>query len=130
MLLFLDFFYKTSILCYFLSMENNYLHKIDIKSILKETGLTLNELAQISGIARSNNLKKWEKDKENGGARPSYNTFVRLLQKGATVETLFGVEYNPKKPDATERKPIDFKDPKFLEMVKDALAEMKRDGQL
>ena len=74
-------------------MENNYLHKIDVKTLLKETGLTLNELAKESGISRSNNLKKWEKDKDNGGARPSFNTFIKLLQKGATVETLFGVEY-------------------------------------
>lgn len=73
---------------------------------------------------------RWSWDKSKQGNRPSFNAIVRLLQKGATVETLFGVEYNPKKPDATERKPIDFKDPKFLAMVKDALAEMKRDGQI
>ena len=41
----------------------------------------------------------WSKDKSAYGTRPSYNDIIRLLQKGATVETLFGVDYKgPVKP--------------------------------
>lgn len=109
--------------------EEELLHNIDLEALKKETNLSLDEIASLSGIKDSKNLGKWAQGKPNG-SRPNYNAIIRLFQAGATVETLFGVEYNPKKPDATERKPIDFKNPEFLAMVKNALAEMKQNGQL
>jgi Mg-chelatase subunit ChlI len=35
-----------------------------------------------------------QKDKAEGGTRPPFNAIAKLLVQGATVETLFGVEYN------------------------------------
>ena len=52
-----------------------------------------NEIAELAGISDSKNIGKWMQDKEKGGARPNYNALAKLLGKGATVETLFGVEY-------------------------------------
>ena len=107
------------------------MHKINLNALKNEVGIDSAEgIGNFLQMKNPKGVYNWAKDKSAYGSRPSYNDLVRLLEKGATVETLFGVEYNPKKPDATERKPIDFKDPKFLAMVKDALAEMKRDGQI
>ena len=48
----------------------------------------------MAGIREARNLGKWAQSKPNG-SRPSYNALVKLLRAGATVETLFGVEYKP-----------------------------------
>ena len=113
---------------YMAELENKFLHAINLDALKKETGMNIEELAALAGVGPKV-VYKWAYMHKDS-SRPDFNAVVRLLQKGATVETLFGVEYNPKKPDTTEREPIDFKDPKFLAMVKDALAEMKRDGQI
>lgn len=52
----------------------------------------------INGLAELVNVDvqtvyRWAWDKNKKGNRPKFNAMVRLLQKGATVETLFGVEY-------------------------------------
>lgn len=73
-------------------MENDFLHKISIEKLSKDTGLPVEEIAKLAGIAEARNLGKWAQEKPNG-SRPNYNAIVRLLQKGATVETLFGVDY-------------------------------------
>lgn len=115
-------------------MENDYLHKISIKKISEDTGLSAEEVAKLAGIKTAKNLGKWAQSKPDG-ARPNYNAFVRLFQAGATVETLFGVDYKPKQtapavPSPDSREPINFDDPKFQAAVKAALAEMKQNGQL
>lgn len=68
------------------------MHKISIEKLSKDTGLSVEEIAKLAGIAEARNLGKWAQEKPNG-SRPNYNAIVRLLQKGATVETLFGVDY-------------------------------------
>ena len=39
-------------------------------------------------------INRWSCTKAKSGNRPKFNSAVRLLMHGATVETLFGVEYN------------------------------------
>ena len=39
---------------------------------------------------------KWAKSQDENGSRPSYNALIKLLEEGASVETLFGVEYRKK----------------------------------
>lgn len=71
--------------------ENKYLQKVNLKVLQKETGMNLEELAKLAGIGPKV-IYKWaylHKD----SSRPDYNTFVRLFEAGASVETLFGVEY-------------------------------------
>ena len=53
-------------------MENDYLHKISVSSIEKETNLTREEIAKIAGIKDPKNLGKWGQSKPDG-SRPNYN---------------------------------------------------------
>lgn len=76
-------------------MDNEFLHKINLDALKKETNLSPDEIASLSGITDSKNLGKWSQDKERGGSRPNYNALVKLLEKGATTKTLFGVEQHP-----------------------------------
>ena len=45
--------------------------------------------------------------KSKNGNRPKYNAAVRLLRAGATVETLYGVEYKRPSPPPTAEKSQD-----------------------
>ena len=78
-----------------MGMDNEFLHKISLELLKKETNLTSDEIASLSGITDAKNLGKWSQDKERGGSRPNYNALVKLLEKGATTKTLFGVEQHP-----------------------------------
>lgn len=82
------------------------------------------------------------KDKASNGTRPPYNAVIRLLEKGDTVETLFGVEYKGRYVPAEVSENPDFQagvvkalaDKKargiILEEVEQAIAEMKAKGDL
>lgn len=72
-------------------MENKYLQKVDLKALQKETGKSLEELAKLAEIGPKV-IYKW-KYMHKDSSRPSYNAMVRLLEAGASVETLFGIEY-------------------------------------
>ena len=79
-------------------MENDFLHKISIEKLSKELNQSVDDIAVLAGIKQSKNLGKWAQGKPNG-SRPNYNAIIKLLRAGATVETLFGVEYKgPVKP--------------------------------
>lgn len=109
------------------------LHKINLDDLKKETGFsTVEEIGAFVGLSNPKGAYNWDKDKEDHGTRPKYNAIIRLLQKGATQKTLFGVE--PKQPNPEKNKPkepIDYKDPQFLETVQNAMAyieECKKRG--
>ena len=114
--------------------EEELLHNIDLEALKKETNLSLDEIAVLSGISDSKNLGKWSQGKPNG-SRPNYNAIVRLLQKGATVETLFGVDYAATHQPAPEPvsaapSPVFLKaHPELLEGMREQLVEdlMKKD---
>ena len=117
--------------------EEGFLHEIDVNKVFIETGLDKNGLCKLLGVG-GQSIDRWGEKKDNNGNRPKYNSIVRLLRAGATTETLFGVSCKPKFPDTPElrtgqqqaRKPIDHNDPEWQKLVKNALAEMKRDGQI
>lgn len=73
-------------------MENEFLHEINVSKLLKETGMDISGLSSLLEI-EVQTIKRWEKDKAHNGNRPLYNAIVKMLRKGATIETLFGVEY-------------------------------------
>lgn len=104
------------------------MHKIDLKALQKELGMSAEGIGRFLQMKNPKGIYNWSKEK-SPGTRPSYNAIVRLLQKGATVETLFGVDYAATHQPATEpaenREPIDYQDPKFLETVKKALLEIE-----
>ena len=110
-------------------MEKDFLHKIDLKALERETNLSLEEIARMSGISDAKNLGKWSQDKDKGGSRPNFNALVRLLESGACTETLFGVEYRPRRnvkvlPSVEEL----IKTPRFQEELLKALNRMNEDG--
>lgn len=75
-----------------MDMDNEFLHKINLDALKKETNLSPDEIASLSGITDPKNLGKWSQDKSRGGSRPNYNAIVRLIGKGDTTRTLFGIE--------------------------------------
>lgn len=105
------------------------MHKISIEKLSKDTGLHVEEIAKLAGIAEARNLGKWAQEKPNG-SRPNYNAIVRLLQKGATVETLFGVDYAATHQPASVLPPEFVKaNPEVIEGIREQLMEdlMKKD---
>lgn len=71
-------------------VENKFLHAIDLDELKKETGMSLEELANLAEIGPKV-IYKWQYMHKDS-SRPSFNAIVRLLQKGATTKTLFGVD--------------------------------------
>lgn len=123
-------------------MDNDFLHKIDLETLKKEVGLSIEEIGNLAQLKNPKGVYNWSKDKANNGTRPPYNAVIRLLQKGATVETLFGVEYrgrsvpaevagNPEFLAGMEHALTDMKARGIIrEEVEQAIADMKAKGQL
>ena len=114
-------------------MEKDFLHKIDLDSLQKEVKKDLDEIANLVHLKNPKGIYKWSKDQFDYGTRPSFNAIVRLLEHGATVETLFGVDYaKTHQPDKTEpaadRKPLDLDSPEFQAAVKSAIVDLKTKG--
>lgn len=107
--------------------ENKFLQKVNLDSLQKETGMDLKELASLAGIGPKV-IYKWAYMHKDS-SRPDYNAVVRLLQKGATMKTLFGVE--PKVGNAEFREGMaNANDPEFNAKVERVVLEMKSKGQL
>lgn len=104
-------------------MDNDFLHKIDLETLKKEVGLSIEEIGNLAQLKNPKGVYNWSKDKANNGTRPPYNAVIRLLQKGATVETLFGVEYKGRSVPAEVAG-----NPEFLAGVEHALSDMKARG--
>lgn len=114
-------------------MEKDFLHKIDLNSLQKEVKKDLDEIANLVHLKNPKGIYKWSKDQFDYGTRPSFNAIVRLLEHGATVETLFGVDYakahqRDKAASTEERKPIDLDSPEFQAAVKSAIVDLKTKG--
>lgn len=75
-------------------MDNEFLHRINIEALKKELNLDVPSIAKLAGISE-NGVYKWAWPKESNGARPSFNAVIKLLQAGASSETLFGIKTQP-----------------------------------
>lgn len=74
-------------------MADEFLHDIDINVLKTELNMDVAEIAKLAGISE-NGIYKWSWTKEKQGTRPSFNSVIKLLEKGASTETLFGVATN------------------------------------
>lgn len=74
-------------------MADEFLHDIDINVLKTELNMDVAEIAKLAGISE-NGIYKWSWTKEKQGTRPSFNAVIKLLEKGASTETLFGVVTN------------------------------------
>ena len=86
------FFRKRVLFANFTLVKDDFLHRIDVNRLKIELGMSSSEIASLAGISE-NGVYKWSWTKDRHGTRPSYNALVSLLEKGASVETLFGVDY-------------------------------------
>lgn len=123
-------------------MDNDFLHKVDLETLKKEVGLSIEEIGNLAQLKNPKGVYNWSKDKDNNGTRPPYNAVIRLLEKGPTVETLFGVEYkgrsvhsevseNPEFQVCVVKALSDKKSRGIIrEDVEQAIAEMKAKGQI
>lgn len=111
-------------------LMDSFVHKIDFGKVLEETGLDMKALCARLGITRRV-VNSWSKSKEDGGSRPDFNAVAVLLESGATVETLFGVEYKKMHrefivPHSTQDV---FSSPEFMTMVNAKIQEIKKKGR-
>lgn len=95
-------------------MDEDFLHNIDIDKLGKEVNLDLDGLGSLAEYRNHKGVYKWAKSKGNDGTRPQFNTIVKLLERGATVETLFGVDYTEK------HSPVKKASLEFIEGLKEA----------
>lgn len=86
-------------------MINEFLHKIDVDQLKSELNMDVPEIAKLAGISE-NGVYKWAWSKDKNGTRPSFNAVVRLLEKGASTKTLFGVD-SASAFDRSKRSPLD-----------------------
>lgn len=76
--------------------ENKFLHSINLDALKKETGKTIEEIAKLVGIGPKV-VYKWQYMHKDG-SRPDFNAVIKLLQAGASTETLFGISSKPQQP--------------------------------
>lgn len=69
-----------------------FLHVIDVGKVSNETGLSVAEMSDLLHVDVQS-INRWSCSKAKSGNRPKYNSIIKLLRHGATVETLFGVDY-------------------------------------
>lgn len=108
--------------------ENKFLQKVDLDALQKETGMDLKELASLAGIG-PNVIYKWAYMHKDS-SRPDYNAIVRLIERGATVETLFGVAYRKADPiQESDDKRIDTRSI-IREEVVQIISDIRANGEL
>lgn len=89
---FITFFVNCRTISKFGCMDGEFLHAIDVQKLLREVGLDITALAQLIGV-EVQSIYRWSWSKGKKGNRPKFNAIVKMLEKCATVETLFGVDY-------------------------------------
>lgn len=105
---------------YFYGVENEFLHKVNLDALQKETDLSLQGIADLAEVSVQT-VYRWAWDKAKQGNRPSFNALVKLLEKGASTSTLFGVENRQAPAEMSANKD-------FQEGVAKALADIKARG--
>lgn len=108
-----------------------YLHCIDVDKVLLELGLDMNGLCDMLNLDYQT-INRWSWTKSKKGNRPTYNAVIRMLQKGASTKTLFGVDAgNIQKPSATDETHLSqaiqelLKHPEFVSGMEKALADVE-----
>ncbi len=103
-------------------MDNEFLHRINIEALKKELNLDVPSIAKLAGISE-NGVYKWAWPKESNGARPSFNAVIKLLQAGASTETLFGVSSKPQQPASVLPPEFVKANPEVIEGFREQLME-------
>lgn len=107
-------------------MDKDFLHRINLDCLKKETGMDLPDLASLVGLKNPKAIYKWAKSKDSDGTRPTYNDLIKLIEAGASIETLFDICY--RSYIKISEKPVAFSDADisaFLQRAADALKNQK-----
>ena len=104
----------------------DFLHKIDVNALRTELNKDVADIAKLADITE-NGVFKWSWEKSKNGTRPSYNAIIKLLRAGASVETLFGVDYNSVKKNPA-RHELNYDSPEFKRGVARAIDDLKKMG--
>lgn len=102
------------------NLNNGKRATVDLDLLKKETGLSLQGLADASGLKAVRNIYKWTY--QNGG-RPSYDAIVKLIELGASPEAIFGM------PWPSRVVPIE-NGSDFEAGVREVVEKMKKEGRL
>ena len=102
-------------------LENKFLHSINLDALKKETGMTIEEIAKLAGIGPKV-VYKWQYMHKDG-SRPDFNAIIKLLQAGASTETLFGVSSKPQQPASVLPPEFVKVNPEFVEGFREQLME-------
>ena len=109
-------------------MADEFSHDIDVNALKDELKLDVAGIAKLAGISE-NGVYKWAWAKESHGARPPFNAIIKLLQAGASTETLFGVSSKPQQPASVLPPEFVKANPEVIEGFREQLVEdlMKKD---
>lgn len=123
------------LIVYFCFVDETFLHTIDLKTLSKELEMSTESIGRFLQMKNPKGVYNWSKDKSAYGTRPSYNDIIRLLQKGATVETLFGVEYKGHVQNSSVTPPAEnsstnsfMESPEFKAKLAQSIKELKAKG--
>lgn len=72
--------------------KNEFIGSVDLDMLKKELAMPLEEIAALSGLKNPKGVYNWNKPKSKNGTRPSYNAIVKMLESGASTNSLFGVK--------------------------------------
>lgn len=72
-------------------MENEFLQKVNLELLKKDMRMTQQQIAELVDLSEKG-LYKWTYDKSNGGTRPTYDVVKILLEHGASLKALFGID--------------------------------------
>ena len=76
--------------------EKIFLHSISLDDLRRELKCSsIEELAAIAGLKHPNGVYKWNRPKAEGGTRPTYNSIIEMMKRGASTHTLFGIGPKP-----------------------------------
>lgn len=109
-----------------MDMDNDFLQKVNLEELKNELHTDLEGVAKIADVS-TQTVYKWNRDKNKGGCRPTFDAVVNLLRSGASVESLFGVEY--KAATKCVEVPVKLSDQEIIDGLQRALAALSKKSQ-
>lgn len=74
------------------NIDNNFLSKVNLDALQQDLNMDMTAISNKIGVS-TQTMYKWNRDKKKGGCRPTYDSIRTLIECGASIETLFGIEY-------------------------------------
>ncbi|SHH25794.1 hypothetical protein SAMN05720766_10976 [Fibrobacter sp. UWH9] len=72
-------------------MDTNFTAKVNLDLLQKDMDMSQRQIAELVEL-NEKALYKWSYDKDRGGTRPTYDAIKVLLENGASINAIFGIE--------------------------------------